>query len=55
MGRKWPSQGEPDRVKPQVRTSRWATDRTLLISGYGMLVRGWSRLKWADLPAFWVF
>jgi site-specific DNA recombinase len=32
----------------------WANDKTLLISGYGMFARRWSRLKRADLPALWV-
>jgi hypothetical protein len=32
----------------------WINDRTLLISGYGRFDRGWSPLKRADLPAFWV-
>ena len=31
-----------------------ANDKTLLIRGYGTFARGWSRLKRADLPAFWV-
>ena len=32
-----------------------ATDRTLMAWGYGGSAEGWSRLKRADLPAFWVF
>jgi len=31
-----------------------ANDKTLLVSCYGMSARGWSRLKRAGLPAFWV-
>ena len=32
----------------------WVNDRTLLISGYGVLRWPVSRVKRADLPAFWV-
>jgi hypothetical protein len=31
-----------------------ANDKTLLTCGYGMFLRGCSRVKRADLPAFWV-
>jgi hypothetical protein len=39
---KRPSREDPDQAKPQVRgcTVGWAKDRTLLISGYEMLLRG---------------
>jgi hypothetical protein len=40
--------------KPLTCVFGWANDKTLLVSGYVMLGRGWSRLKRADLPAFWV-